>query len=235
MKLHSPNFKSVLLGPGCFPIFYEFLQFYPPFIKISLVQTFWVCHLFPVRILMDIMPSEYIHFCQGPQIECFFPKKKIANDVRLGFGYLRLKNLALLFRRTSWIYFLCSVCQNYAQSIVYYPFNSHNNNHEALLYQFSGNQSSEQLWLASDYMARSGSITTGASVWWQNQWPYGPFAQVAVQTLHRNGPATQEAEEEALGTPDCSFCFMDKSREVQQGLASATVKDGVRREIRGQG
>lgn len=46
---------------------------------------------------MDTVPSDFIHFCQGPQMEHFFPKKKITNGVLLGFGYLSVKNLPALF------------------------------------------------------------------------------------------------------------------------------------------
>ena len=46
---------------------------------------------------MDTVPSDFIHFCQGLQMEQIFPKEKITNDVLLGFGYLSVKNLPVLF------------------------------------------------------------------------------------------------------------------------------------------
>ena len=105
------------------------------FIKISLVKTFWVCHLFPIKPWWIQWPQSLFISVKDRKWNTF-SKEEIANDVFLGFPYLRVKNPPTLFWRNSWIELLCSVCQNYAQSIVHYTFNSHNNNHEVLLFQF---------------------------------------------------------------------------------------------------
>lgn len=34
---------------------------------------------------------------------------------------------------------------------------------------------------------------------------------------------------------ECSFCFVEKNRELNRGPDGATGKDGVRRELRSQG
>ena len=134
LKLHCFIFPAV--GPWVLPrLLWVSSILFIPFIKISLVKTFWVCHLFPIKPWWIQWPQSLLISVKDCKWN-IFSKEEIANDVLLGFHYLRVKNPPALFWRNSRIELLCSVCQNYAQFIVHYPFNSHNNNHEVLLFQF---------------------------------------------------------------------------------------------------